>query len=733
MRLLKRCVRFCADRLNALAHSGGTGSRLEIVTQLREIKKALRGNVTLCAALLEVARRASLALRGRYAQTVWANNRSGLSKPRLKSNFAAMAPEGLLEHFRARTAPRFFAGFDLTPEMRLPLQQRQSPEETKWLLDTARKILEEHHWQLLGHGELSFGEEINWLRDPVSGAQWPRDYHASVALMHEDGSEVRSLWELNRLGHLIILGRAYALTADERFAEDFFSQVESWRKQNRYGYGPNWSCAMEAALRVMNLLAAFHFFRHSQTLSEPRLAMLLAVFEEHGNYIRGHLEFSYIATGNHYLSDVVGLLWLGICLPELEKADAWRTLGFGEMLREMDKQVLMDGADYESSTGYHRFVLELFLYSFILCRANSIEIEDKYWRRLRSMFAYLRAYLSPDGHAPLIGDSDSGQVVPIVRHKADDHEYLLGIGAVLFNEPDFKIEDRPPTELWWLLGEPGIQAYEELQTTDSSSPESAAFADAGTYILRTKDLYMLFNASGVGLKGRGAHGHNDALSVEVSACGTSFLSDPGTYVYTSDLPSRHLFRSTAYHSTVEIDGQEQNETDENSPFRLGDEAHPRVLHWETGDEYDVVIAEHYGYRRSSAGPVTHRRSVVFDKRKRHWLITDDLSGSGSHSFGFCFHIAPGLETKLQADGTLEVCDNRDRASLLIAALDFTDQPTLEPRWFSRDFGAKLPSSAVCWKIHTSAPIVVRWLLVPVCPGDDRNKRLESIADLGSLA
>ena len=35
-----RCVRLCGGRLNALAHSGGTGSRLEIVTQLGEIKRS---------------------------------------------------------------------------------------------------------------------------------------------------------------------------------------------------------------------------------------------------------------------------------------------------------------------------------------------------------------------------------------------------------------------------------------------------------------------------------------------------------------------------------------------------------------------------------------------------------------------------------------------------------------------------------------------------------------------
>ena len=187
---------------------------------------------------------------------------------------------------------------------------------------------------------------------------------------HSDGSDVRVLWELNRLGHLITLGRAYALTREEEFAAEFFAQLESWHEQNPLGRGANWSCAMEVALRAMNLLAAFSLFRSSTHLNEERLRMLLTMFDQHGAHIRRNLEFSHIATSNHYLSDIAGLFWLGIMLPELDGAEEWRAWALKEMLREMDKQILPDGADYEGSTGYHCFVLELFLYSFLLCRTN---------------------------------------------------------------------------------------------------------------------------------------------------------------------------------------------------------------------------------------------------------------------------------------------------------------------------------------------------------------------------
>src|SRR5437660_111411 len=170
---------------------------------------------------------------------------------------------------------------------------------------------------------------------------------------------------------------------------------------------------MEVALRAMNLLAAFEPFLRPPQMNEVALKNLLKMLDQHGAHIQRNLEFSHIATSKHYLADVAGLLWIGVMLPELAAAQYWREFGLRELLHEMDQQVLADGADYEASTGYHRLKLELFLYSFVLCHLNGIDIAEKYWSNLRAMVEYVRAYLRPDGRAPLIGDSDSGQIRPI--------------------------------------------------------------------------------------------------------------------------------------------------------------------------------------------------------------------------------------------------------------------------------------------------------------------------------
>ena len=717
---------------------------LPVLKLISKTRRILRGDVNAKTAALEAMRRVGVknARRKEQAQLAELNQQPA----RLRQEFARIRASDLLAHFHSRTRPKFFPGFqDLATTARL--QRQIFPDEAGSLIEEAERIANEHSWPLLGFGEKCFGEgEIQWNRDPLSGFDWPLSYHAEINLIRNDGSDARVVWELNRCAHFITLGRAYAITNDDKLSDAFFRQLDSWRGQNPVARGVNWNCAMEVALRAMNLLGAFALFLRAPQMDEVALKEFLKTLDQHGAYIRRNLEFSHIATSNHYLADVVGLLWIGLLLPELAAASEWREFGFREMLNEMDKQLLPDGADYEASTGYHRLKVELFLYSFLLCDANGLNIDEKHWSNLGAMIEYLRAYLRPDGRAPLIGDSDSGQVFPIVRRAGNDHAYILALGAAVFQERRFNgthASGVPPpsaeettkhaggvrTELLWILGAQGISDYDALPP--GQAPSSCAFADAGVYLLRNDDLYLHFNAGGIGVNGRGSHGHNDALSIEVSAGGTAFIVDPGSYVYTANLHERNLFRSTAWHSTVQVDGAEQNTIDERVPFVIGNEAQPKVLAWETSAGADLVVAEQNGYRRLSH-PITHRRTIKFDKRKRFWLIQDELTGEGTHEFGFRFHLAPNVDAKVRTDGMVEVCDKMSGARLLIVCQKPVRQggqasesnPVLEPRFSSRDYGEKEPSVSACWTVQSTAPLQMDFRLIPIHASENESERMK---------
>ena len=682
----------------------------------------LHGRISFARATREAFRRGRAAVSRRRERGML--DELAAQPARLRPEFQRLSSSDLLAHFRKRSTPAFFLGFE-TSDFTASRQQNLFPEETERLIESAWLITKEHRWPLLGFGVKEFGDYINWHRDPLSERIWRLDYHADIPLWHNDSSDIRVLWELNRLGHLIMLGRAYTLTKEEKIATEFFAQVESWHQQNPVGRGANWSCAMEVALRSMNLLAAFSLFSGSANLNEERLLMLLTIFEQHGAHIRRNLEFSHLATSNHYLSDVAGLLWLGIMVPELSVAKEWRAWALAELLREMDQQILPDGADYEGSTGYHCFVLELFLHTFILCRANEISIADKYWRKLHKMVGYLRAILRSDGMTPLIGDTDGGEVLPIVSRSANDHAYLLALGAAIFNDSQFKLPRlEAPQELLWLLGEGGLRDYEQLANSNEE-PSSQAFRDAGTYALRHDDLSLLFNANGAQYGRPASHRHNDALSVEISAGGRAFIVDPGSYVYTADLHERHLFRSTSYHSTVQIDNVEQNTIREDAPFVIGAEALVRVLSWESTPEQDRIVAEHSGYERL-ADPLKHRRAITFNKCDRWWLIEDEIIGTGEHKLAARFHFDAGLEVSLFDKHSVMACDKQSGARLLVCSLDLDQPAELEAQFTSRHYGSRTESLSACWATTVTAPAKLRWAVVPVRAGENRNERLRLV-------
>jgi hypothetical protein len=85
-----------------------------------------------------------------------------------------------------------------------------------------------------------------------------------------------------------------------------------------------------------------------------------------------------------------------------------------------------------------------------------------------------------------------------------------------------------------------------------------------------------------------------------------------------------------------------------------------------------------------------------------------------------------LEVSLGADRIVRACDKITGARLLIVAPDDAGLPSLEPRYASRDYGAKHPTIAACWTRRAQAPLVTRWLIVPLCAGEDEGARLELV-------
>jgi len=199
---------------------------------------------------------------------------------------------------------------------------------------------------------------------------------------------------------------------------------------------------------------------------------------------------------------------------------------------------------------------------------------------------------------------------------------------------------------------------------------------------------MAVDAGPNGQDGHGGHAHNDTLSFELYAHGQTWLVDPGIYTYTADYAARNLFRSSAYHNAVVVDGQEINPLDQYRLFSMANQLPVCVHCWIQKEECDFLDAAHHGYRRL-AGGVTHRRQICFDKRMGLWVLRDLLAGSGKHTISWYFHLAPEIEIDQMPDGTIVLTKTGLAAKLLIIP-DGGEQLSLQTYegWVSPAYGLR---------------------------------------------
>jgi hypothetical protein len=285
-------------------------------------------------------------------------------------------------HMSDRETPHFFIRPDDREEI-VSLARSRFADDSERAIEHAG-LSTRHVFDILGSGEVYLGEPIDWHTGFKTGYRWdPGSYFTEIQIPYGKG-DIKVPWELSRFQHATALGQAYWLTGAERYARAFVSQVSHWIDDNPPRFGVNWACPMDIAIRACNWIAGLYCFRGSHELTPEFMLKILKSLALHGTHIRNNLEYSEHLTSNHYLSDIVGLVCIGVMYPELKDAEEWKTFGIGELKKEMQKQVYPDGCDFEGSTCYHRLVLELFFYATLTAAVNdpSFTGSNGLWRRV---------------------------------------------------------------------------------------------------------------------------------------------------------------------------------------------------------------------------------------------------------------------------------------------------------------------------------------------------------------
>ncbi len=477
-------------------------------------------------------------------------------------------------------------------------------KDSNWILQQA-DLAASNCFDILGSGIKCF-EKIPWHQDFKSHdfkspdfmsnagtKSWKNSFYQDIAAscppnikFDEYNPDIKVPWELSRFQHIFVLGRAYQINQNNRYSDAFQNQISDWIKQNPYMIGVNWVCPMDVAIRAINWIWGFYFFKNDNNIPDEFWIKFINTLHMHLHYLEFNWETSD-KPNNHYVSDLVGYLYLceffkiknthvNNAYTSNTSIDKKKNWCVKKILEQFFHQIQPDGTCYEGTTGYHRLDTELFLHFKLICNTKENITSDyqtnqnktgqaglpaEFLSRFDKMIEFLQACTdesgtgSPgadlsgtnsSGHFVTIGDNDSGKILTGIEIPSTKKPRAANEKSVIYNYPDFGI-----VIIDFLRNLESLKGA-LVVSLSNHRPKGDGPGYAKDLIKTCPDgarFHVTFRLPKFNQNQPTGHFHYDQLAVTLSINGTPILIDPGSYVYTANGTWRNLMRSPQSHNT----------------------------------------------------------------------------------------------------------------------------------------------------------------------------------------
>lgn len=451
----------------------------------------------------------------------------------------------------------------------------------------------------------------------------PVIFEKEIVWDYKPGDDPEFIFQFNRHRFFICLGQAYAMTGDEKYAKTFVSQMTDWIEKQpltEESRGTTWR-TIEAGLRGEYWCKAVCYFKDSPYLTDEAVDKFYNCMTVHADYIIDQHSILRRMSNWSVLEDH-GLLMIGLTLPQSEKTKQYIKTALEHLTIEARLQIMPDGTQWEQSPMYHNEVFHCYLDVLLLCKRNQIPVADEITKRVYKMAYANAAWIKPDHHQFMNGDSDD-----------TDIRDLLTAAAYFFRDPVLKYlaYDKIDFESIWDLG---VGAVKEYETLEIKRPEGAsrALTDSGNYYLRSdwsENANLLhFHCGTVGA----GHGHSDKLHIDLVIQGEDVLMDAGRYNYVPG-PKRFEFKDPTAHNTILVDGQFFSVCKDSWECSKLTAPVNQKHNFLEGCEF--VQGGHLGYMDLDNGVYVNRKVIYI--KPDIYVIADELYSGGEHSYEEYFH------------------------------------------------------------------------------------------------
>jgi hypothetical protein len=292
------------------------------------------------------------------------------------------------------------------------------------------------------------------------------------------------------------------------------------------------------------------------------------------------------------------------------------TFGPTGTFEQMAQGIQPDGIWNEGSLGYHFFALRGML---PLVQATTRTGVDFDYSRLREMYVAAWNLIQPDYTLPQLND---GALESFETGLRDEFEQGLALfpGDRALNDP-LGAFGRGNTFEGLLWG------ADTVISDDIQDVTSVLFDTSGIGVLRTGPLESRTMAIlDYGPHG-GYHGHLDKLGLTLWMKGGRAIAEAGSEGYGSELSDK-FFRSTLAHSTIVVDGMDQQQTTGTSHY------------FETEEGVTISASSDGAY------PGVGLRRLVHVTEEGHAADLFEATGTSTHTFDYVLHGAGTVHTNL---------------------------------------------------------------------------------------
>ena len=458
-------------------------------------------------------------------------------------------------------------------------------------------VLQEGRFPCLGYGFVPLPRGDGWRSDPTSGYTWTNHYFPFVNFItHGADADVKVPWELSRLQWLVWL--AEAATLDDcpdsaRALNELESTLDDWSRSNPVGYGPNWTVAMEVAIRAVNvgIAAALVWDR----LRDSSRALVGCMLYEHLRYLQRFPEKSDRA-GNHYLINLAGFVFLeGVVFGH----DHYERLIARDVWTDVAAQFDEEGLHIEHAPHYHRLCVETLAWILAFADRAGLRLPTAAAAVLRSSCEALVELEMPSVGLPVLGDCDSGQLLSFgaASRRVQYLRQLLGMAA-----------GAPALLRAAAANQAALDGAEVLR----SARRGHGISTIGPFVGARHGRFDVMLRSGPhGLFGRATHYHDDNGSPWVVFDDRDLLAEGGCFSYTRSFADRALDIASTGHNLITVSERLRYEP---SPGSISPSvAAAPIAEWDSsGTAECVTLSVALQWDDVLAGQVQHGRSITLE-------------------------------------------------------------------------------------------------------------------------